>query len=64
MKFTPVQWAWVVATIAYLLIAFLDIADVMAVPNSFFILVGLVLALISRAVGPSMADFKRLNRRG
>jgi hypothetical protein len=54
----------VVATIVYLMIVFLDVADVLAVPNAFLILGGLLLALISRAVGPSMTELKRLNRRG
>ena len=64
MKLSPVQWAWVVATIVYLTTVFLDVADVLAVPNAFLMLGGLVLALISRAVGPSMTELKRLNRRG
>jgi hypothetical protein len=64
VKLNPLQWAWIVGTCVYLVIAFLDIADVLAVPNAVLILGGLLLALVSRVVGPSMVELERAQRRG
>jgi hypothetical protein len=64
VRLNPVQWAWIIATIGYLIAVLLDVADVMSVPNAVLILGGLLLALVSRAVGPSMGEIKKANRRG
>jgi hypothetical protein len=64
VRFNAVQWAWVDATFAFIVLVFLDIADVVAVPNAVLILGGLLLALVSRLVGPSVAELERANRRG
>ena len=64
MKLNPIQWAWVVATCVYFAVVLLDVADVLTIPNAVLILGGLLLALVSRMVGPSMTEFTRANRRG
>jgi hypothetical protein len=64
VKLSPLQWAWVVATCVYLAVVFLDVANVLEVPNAVLILGGLLLALVSRVAGPSMAEVKRAHRRG
>ena len=64
MKLNSAQWAWMFATFAFVAIVFLDVADVLALPNTVLILGALLLGLVGRAVGPSMAELKRANRRG
>jgi hypothetical protein len=64
VRLNALQWAWIVATVVFFVFVFLDIADVIEVPNAVLIFGGLLLALVSHLAGPSMAELTRANRRG
>ena len=63
MKLNPLQWFWMAAVIVLLAGLLLDVAGVIN-PPSLLWLTGSGLLLLTGKIMPTMAELKRLNRRG
>ena len=64
MKLKPMQWFWIAGTVAFVVAALLDVAGLIVMPVPLLVAIPLILLAISLAVGPSLKELSRVNRRG
>ena len=64
MKLSPVQWLWVAGVVALFIGLLLDLAGFINPSNLLWIVGSIVLMLIGTKLMPSLAELRKVNRRG
>jgi len=64
VRLRPIQWLWLAAVFALFVGLLLDVAGVINPPNLLWIVGSVAMMLLGFKLMPSLAELRKVNRRG